>query len=108
MNLRSWILKYGEAATWSVALTLLFFMDPASTFSLCPLKAIGISWCLGCGIGHSIHYTLHFNFGAAWQEHVLGIPATAVLIWQFIKSLPITNKNNNYEPGTSITDHTGY
>ncbi|WP_018630828.1 DUF2752 domain-containing protein [Niabella aurantiaca] len=108
MNLRSLMLKYGEAVTWGVALILLFFMNTTGTFSLCPFKAIGISWCPGCGIGHSIHHTLHLHFRAAWQEHMLGIPATAVLIWQFIKSLPITNKNNNYEPGTSITGHTGY
>ena len=108
MKGRQLILKYGEAVIWSSALVALFFMDPGSGISLCPFKALGINWCPGCGIGHSIHYTLHFRFGAAWREHPLGIAATAVLIWQTIKSLPITNKNNNYEPGTSITGHSGY
>ncbi|MGJ7031838.1 DUF2752 domain-containing protein [Niabella hirudinis] len=108
MNLRLFIIKYGEAFTWTGALILLFFMNTNSSFSLCPFKALGISWCPGCGIGHSIHYTLHLNFGAAWKEHPLGIPATAALIWQIIKSLPTTNKYNNYEPGTGITGHPGY
>ncbi|MCD2425261.1 DUF2752 domain-containing protein [Niabella pedocola] len=108
MNVQAFLLKYGETITWSAVLILLFFMNTASSFSLCPFRALGISWCPGCGIGHAMHHTLHLHFGTAWQEHKLGIPATAVLIWQTIKSLPITNKNNNYEPGTSITGHPGY
>ncbi|MBZ4190070.1 DUF2752 domain-containing protein [Niabella beijingensis] len=107
MNGRQFILKYRESITWGAALILLFFMNTESTFSLCPFNALGI-WCPGCGIGHSIHHTLHLDLITAWQEHKLGIPATAVLIWQLIKSLPIINKNNNYEPGTSITGYTGY
>lgn len=60
-----------------------------------------MDWCPGCGIGHSIHHTLHLNFAAAWEAHKLGIAATVVLIHQTIKPLLITNKNYTYEPGTN-------
>lgn len=76
--------------------------------SLCPLKALGIRWCPGCGIGHSIHYTLHLNFAAAWKAHILGIPATTVLTYQIIKSLRFTNKNYNNGSATRIAYYTGH
>lgn len=109
MKLKGFIAKYGEPLTWAGALIALFVMNPAdSGFSLCPLKALGISWCPGCGIGHSIHYTLHLNLQAAWHAHILGIPATLVLIYQVIKYLPFTNKNNSYGPANDLKYNSGH
>ncbi|HPH84853.1 MAG TPA: DUF2752 domain-containing protein [Ferruginibacter sp.] len=53
--------------------------------SLCFFKWIGFSSCPGCGIGHAIHHALHFEFDLSWQEHVLGIPATVILLMQIAK-----------------------
>ena len=97
--------RYAEPILWSGALVLLFFMDVSKDgASLCVLKAIGISWCPGCGIGHSIHHALHLNFATAMHEHVLGIPATTIILYQIFKSLYITHKNYKYGPATNYYD----
>ena len=93
---RQFLKKYFEAIIWSGALVLLFYMNPASGTSLCILKAAGISWCPGCGLGHAIHYALHFNFTASLEAHLLGIPATILFIYQTIKSVYLTKKTINY------------
>lgn len=96
--MKRFIKKYFEAIIWSTALVLLFFMNPGEGgTSLCILKNLGVSWCPGCGIGHSIHHALHLNFTRSVEEHVLGIPATIILIYQTIKSIYLTNKTYNYE-----------
>ncbi|AYL99563.1 DUF2752 domain-containing protein [Mucilaginibacter celer] len=51
-----------------------------SHFILCPLKLMGISWCPGCGLGHSIIYLLHGDVAGSFNAHWLGIPATAVIL----------------------------
>lgn len=98
--------RYIPSLTWAVALTALFFIDTSSTTSFCLLKQAGIDWCWGCGIGHSIHHTLHFEFTAAAKDHWLGIPATIGLIWLIIR--PFINKHPRYEPTTTNTDDAGY
>ncbi|PWK67656.1 uncharacterized protein DUF2752 [Mucilaginibacter oryzae] len=58
------------------------FAAPAdeSHFTLCPLKLMGIGWCPGCGLGHSIIYLLHGDVAASFNAHWLGIPAAIVII----------------------------
>ena len=51
-----------------------------SHFTLCPLKLLGIGWCPGCGLGHSIIYLLHGDIAGSFNAHWLGIPATAVIL----------------------------
>jgi hypothetical protein len=48
--------RYFELTFWIVALICLALINPAgeSHFSLCPLKMMGVKWCPGCGLGHSI------------------------------------------------------
>lgn len=95
--MKGFIKKYWEAMVWGGALVLLFFMNPSdSGASLCILKNLGITWCPGCGLGHSIHHALHLNFATSFEEHVLGIPATIILIYQTIKSIYSTKKTFNY------------
>jgi hypothetical protein len=86
---------------WSVALALLYFMDTSSKVSLCIFKFIGFDGCWGCGIGHSIHHTLHFRFAEALNDHILGIPATVALMWLIVK--PFIIKHTSYE-STSVND----
>jgi hypothetical protein len=93
--------RYLPSLMWSVALAALYFMDAGSTVSFCFFKWLGLSYCPGCGIGHSIHSTLHFRFAEAFHYHVLGIPATIVLLWHIIK--PLIIKHTSYEP-TNVYD----
>ncbi|MFT3901826.1 MAG: DUF2752 domain-containing protein [Niabella sp.] len=97
--------KYIESAIWLGALIALFLMNPANEHaSLCVLKAVGIHWCPGCGIGHGIHYALHGQWAKSLEAHILGIPATVIIIYQIIKSIYTNNKKYKYEPTTTLQD----
>ncbi|WP_246229729.1 DUF2752 domain-containing protein [Mucilaginibacter humi] len=50
-----------------------------SQYSLCPFKAVGITWCPGCGIGHAISWLLHGDLARSWQSHWLGAPALLII-----------------------------
>ncbi|HEY5371346.1 MAG TPA: DUF2752 domain-containing protein [Hanamia sp.] len=79
--------KYFELSAWVIALSLLAFMDPQSNthYSLCPFKFIGISFCPGCGIGHSISYLFHGDLRASFSAHPLGIFALAVILLRIFR-----------------------
>ncbi|GAB3425482.1 DUF2752 domain-containing protein [Niabella aquatica] len=94
--------KYSEVILWNGSLIALGLMNSKSTASLCLLKNLGIDWCPGCGLGHAIHYTLHFEFGKSVQEHILGIPATLIIFYQSCKAIYTINKTNNYGPATTF------
>lgn len=103
------IKKYAESIIWSGALVLLFFMNPSENgTSLCILKNLGATWCPGCGLGHSMHYALHGHFAQSWEEHVLGIPAVLILVYQISKSIYLTNKKSNNGPTKNFNDVSGY
>lgn len=69
-----------ELLVWPLGLMALYFMDPhAGGASFCLLKRAGITWCPGCGLGHSIHYLLHGHLEASFRSHPLGLFAVAVL-----------------------------
>lgn len=104
-----YIKSYAEPVIWTSALTALFFMNGGTyDHSLCLVKAMGFTWCPGCGLGHAIHDVLHFDFKASVQEHILGIPATIILFYQTIKSTYIIYKNNNYGSTKNIKYVPGY
>lgn len=89
--------KYFEVIIWGGALVLLYFMNPSENgTSLCILKNLGMKWCPGCGLGHSIHHALHLDFKESIEDHILGIPATLILIYQAIKPFDLNNKTFNY------------
>lgn len=74
-------LKHAELVFLLAACLLLYFMQTGETgASLCLFSRIGISWCPGCGLGHSIHYALHAQFEASLNHHILGIPAILVIL----------------------------
>ncbi|WP_259091678.1 DUF2752 domain-containing protein [Mucilaginibacter dorajii] len=50
-----------------------------SHFTLCPLKLMGITWCPGCGLGHSIIYLFHGQLRNSFHAHWLGVPAVLVI-----------------------------
>ncbi len=69
-----------------MALLLLAIMPPTDAhYSLCPLNAVGINFCPGCGLGHSISWLFHGNLTASFNSHPLGIFAVIVLISRIIK-----------------------
>ena len=83
-------MKHAELVFVIAALILLFFMQADETSSsLCLFNWLGISWCPGCGLGHSIHYALHANFAASVHHHILGIPAVILMLNRVRKLLYI-------------------
>jgi len=80
-------------------------MDAFSATSVCMLKLAGFDSCWGCGIGHSIHHTLHFEFAQAVKHHWLGIPSTLALIWLIIRPFI---KHPQYESATTNINDAGH
>jgi hypothetical protein len=76
--------KYFELTFWVTALVSLAFTDPAGPahFSICPLKAMGITWCPGCGLGHSISWLFRGDIRNSFQAHWLGIPALIIILYR--------------------------
>jgi len=76
--------KYFELAFWLSALLALAIADPTDQthFSLCPLKMLGVTWCPGCGLGHSISFLFHGDIKKSLQAHWLGIPALAGILYR--------------------------
>jgi hypothetical protein len=96
-----------ELLFWMGALVLLGLSEPLAQyeqhFSLCPLAAIGLDWCPGCGIGRSITQLFHGNIDASFQHHWFGIPALLILVHRVvvlavheIKSFKIKYKEDRY------------
>jgi hypothetical protein len=76
--------RYFELVFWIAALVSLAFTDPAGPahFSLCPLKAMGITWCPGCGLGHSISWLFRGDIRNSFHAHWLGIPALIIILYR--------------------------
>jgi hypothetical protein len=70
-----------EALFWTAGLVAMAAMDPRGDhlFSLCPLDAIGVSICPGCGLGHAVAYLARGELVASVQAHPLGVPAVLIL-----------------------------
>jgi hypothetical protein len=75
---------YFELVFWVAALVSLALADPAGPahFSLCPLKAMGITWCPGCGLGHSISWLFRGDIHNSFHAHWLGIPALIIILYR--------------------------
>lgn len=93
-----------EAAAWIVGLFLLALMNPGNEHgSLCPLAATGITWCPGCGLGHSIAWLFRGDVVRSVQAHWLGIPALVIIGYRILQI--IRNTNKHYHHGTSDPIH---
>jgi hypothetical protein len=94
--------RYFEIAFWITALVLLALMNPGTDihYSFCIFKLMGIHFCPGCGIGHSISFLFHGNINASLSAHPLGIFALAVITFRIYKLFSLhflsTSKNNIY------------
>jgi hypothetical protein len=97
--------RYFEEIFWTSALAVLFFMDTSSEgYSFCLFKLMGFKSCIGCGLGHSIHYALHLDFPKSFTENPIGIPVSLLLIIKIVKPFfHLKNKNiNGYQTNVGI------
>lgn len=79
-KMKMWFFKHMELCFWITAIVLLFFLNTErAADSFCFFRWIGINWCPGCGIGHSMHAVLNFQFYKAFQYHPLGIVAVLII-----------------------------
>ena len=80
--------RYFELAIWIVGLFLLATMSPENDHaSLCPFNAMGLSFCPGCGLGHSISWLFRGEFNLSFQTHPLGWFAVIMLLFRIITLL---------------------
>jgi len=73
--------QHFELIFWVAAMIALAVGNPreASHFTLCPLKLMGINWCPGCGLGHSISFLFHGDIKSSFHAHWFGIPALIII-----------------------------
>lgn len=101
MAVKTFFQHYFEQIVWVFVLVFLYFMNPAQeAISFCVFKSIGFKYCWGCGIGHSIHYCLHFKLQQSLTEHLLGIPAVMGILYHLIKPL-LLSKKQTYSNGST-------
>jgi hypothetical protein len=80
----------------------LALMNPGTDihYSFCFFKFIGIKFCPGCGLGHSISFLFHGNLAASFSAHPLGIFAVIIILFRIyqLSFLYIFSKtkNNDY------------
>jgi len=68
---------------------LLALMSPGTDphYSLCIFKLIGIDFCPGCGLGHSISHLFRGDLQASFSAHPLGIFAVIIILFRIYKLL---------------------
>ncbi|RZA03736.1 MAG: DUF2752 domain-containing protein [Sphingobacteriaceae bacterium] len=84
--MKKFIGKNLELLFWIAAIIALAVADPTvpSHYTLCPFKLMGITWCPGCGLGHSIAFLLHGDVKNSFDTHWIGIPALAVIVYRVV------------------------
>ena len=91
-SLKKWTLKNLELIVWISGLLALFFMNAESTQpTFCIFRILGFTHCPGCGIGHAIHYALHFQFRQSFQSHWMGLAAVIILFFRIHQLLNVKN-----------------
>jgi len=66
-------------------------MPPAADqhYSICVFKWMGIPFCPGCGLGHSISHLFHGNVRESVSAHPLGIFAVIIIISRIHKLIQL-------------------
>jgi len=87
--------KYFEALVFSIGLLLLALMDPAATKgpSLCLFDQLGVPFCPGEGLGHSIAYVFRGEIHKSLKANVLGPISILVISGRILYLLFINTKN---------------
>jgi len=62
-------------------------MNPTTDvhYSFCFFKFLGIKFCPGCGLGHSISFLFHGDLQRSFSAHPLGIFAVAIILHRIYK-----------------------
>lgn len=86
-SIGGWIRRVRRLVPWEVfiwigGLTAMATMDPEGShlFRLCPLDALGIPFCPGCGLGHSVAYLARGAVMKSLHAHPLGGPSVVILV----------------------------
>ncbi len=89
--LRKFINKYFEILFWITALTLPAIMSPGNSthYSLCIFKLLGIDFCPGCGLAHSISFLFHGDIYSSFKAHPFGIFAVLIILKRIFNLLQI-------------------
>jgi len=76
-----------EAIIWIAGLIFLAFYNPVSDnhFTFCVFNNLGIGFCPGCGLGHSISHIFHLEFYQSFNTHPLGFAALTILIFRIVQ-----------------------
>lgn len=90
--IRLWKIVGFEASVWLLGLFYLALIySPSEThFTICPLANLGLDFCPGCGLGHSISYLFRGDFTSSFHSHPLGIFALIIIAFRIITII----KNN--------------
>jgi Protein of unknown function (DUF2752) len=81
-----------ELIFWVSALAFIFFSagpGGEAHFTLCPLANLGIEWCPGCGLGHSIGYAFKGEIGPSFSSHPFGIIALGIILHRIFTLLKV-------------------
>ena len=74
-----------EAIIWITAIVLLAIMEPTCDHSsICPFNALGLGFCPGCGLGHSISFLFRGDLVSSFNAHPLGMFAVIILLYRSI------------------------
>ncbi len=79
--------KYFELSFWITSLVLLAFMDPKTDihYSFCLFKFMGLKFCPGCGLGHSISFLFHGQLKNSFSAHPLGVFAVLIILFRIFR-----------------------
>jgi len=104
--IRAFYYKYFELTFWISALIALGISDPtlASHYTLCPLKLMGITWCPGCGLGHSIAFLLHGDVRDSFHSHWFGVPALVTIVYRIVDLI----RQRIADHGADFTDYADF
>ncbi|MCL5021399.1 MAG: DUF2752 domain-containing protein [Bacteroidetes bacterium] len=71
-----------EAIVWIAAFVYFAIHNPyvQAGFTICPLENLGFHYCPGCGLGRAVSFLLHGDITRSIHTHILGIPATIILL----------------------------
>lgn len=85
--------RHLEAIIWIAAIIALALTSPVDQcYSLCLFHHLGLDWCPGCGLGHSISWLFRGDLAESFSAHPLGIPALVIITLRIIKII-----RNNYQ-----------
>lgn len=75
-----------EAYIWTAGLIALACTNPnhVGLFDLCLFKKLGLPFCPGCGLGHSISFLFRGQISSAFSAHPLGPFAVFVLVGRIL------------------------